>query len=203
MPNPSKFRESVRTLLRDRLLDAAQSITVESGWAAVTMAKIADLAGVSRQTVYNEFGTKPELADALVVRELMGFLDVVRTRLLAHDDPVDGLRDACTAALALAEENPLVRAALSSANSTDNDLLPLLTTDSQGLINTAVDVVAGVITEHYGDVGLPPEQLRVAADAVVRLVLSHITRPAVTPAEAGEQIAWIAERLIPAKASAD
>ena len=53
------FRESTRTQLHERLLDAAQTITVHSGWASVTMAKIGFEVGVSRQTVYNEFGNKP------------------------------------------------------------------------------------------------------------------------------------------------
>ena len=40
--------------MHDRVLDAAQTITVESGWASMTMATVADKTGVSRQTVYNE-----------------------------------------------------------------------------------------------------------------------------------------------------
>ena len=54
----------------ERVLDATASITVEHGWAAVTMAKVAAMAGVSRQTVYNEYGAKPALGLAMVLREL-------------------------------------------------------------------------------------------------------------------------------------
>ena len=38
---------------RDRLLVAAARFTAEHGWGALTMGKLADLVGVSRQTVYN------------------------------------------------------------------------------------------------------------------------------------------------------
>ncbi|MGZ5369646.1 MAG: TetR/AcrR family transcriptional regulator, partial [Aeromicrobium sp.] len=57
------FRSEMRTVLHERLLDAAQEITVASSWSDVTMGRIAEIAGVSRQTVYNEVGSKPELAD--------------------------------------------------------------------------------------------------------------------------------------------
>ena len=190
------FRESVRIQLHDRLLDAAQAITVESGWAAVTMAKIADAAGVSRQTVYNEFGNKPDLANELIGRELGRFLDVVRTRLQQHDDVVEGITDACEGALSMARANPLLKAALDLVNSSTNDLLPLLTTESQALIDTAVLTVETVIVDHYGQIGLAAGDLHVAADAIVRLVLSHIMRPAGTPAEAAAQIGWIASNTL-------
>ena len=45
--------------LRDRLIAAAVDLTVEQGWAALTMRGLAERIGVSRQTVYNELGSKP------------------------------------------------------------------------------------------------------------------------------------------------
>ena len=41
--------------------------------------------GVSRQTVYNEFGTKHGLAQQLALRELQRFLDVVNERMAGAD----------------------------------------------------------------------------------------------------------------------
>ncbi|MFI5427330.1 TetR/AcrR family transcriptional regulator [Aeromicrobium sp. UC242_57] len=54
--------------VRIRLLDAAHGIIESDGWNTVTMARIAEVAGVSRQTVYNEFGTKHGLAEQLAMR---------------------------------------------------------------------------------------------------------------------------------------
>jgi AcrR family transcriptional regulator len=190
------YRESLRGMLRDRLLDAAQSLTVELGWPAVTMAKIADIAGVSRQTVYNEFGTKPELAQELVARELLRFLEVVRTRLLEHDDVVVGLTAACEGALDLARDNPLLKAALDQVQHGSNDLLPLITTQAGGLIDTAVTTVEVIISHHYTNIGLTPEQLHVAADLMVRLVLSNIMRPSGSPHETAANIGWVAGRVL-------
>ena len=46
--------------MRERVIDAgASALTTEDGWAQVTMARLADVVGVSRQTVYNEIGGKP------------------------------------------------------------------------------------------------------------------------------------------------
>src|ERR1700749_2265238 len=71
---------------RDRLLVAAARFTAEHGWGALTMGKLADLVGVSRQTGYNELGGKPQLAEAMVMHELDLFLDHVDTAFLEHPD---------------------------------------------------------------------------------------------------------------------
>ena len=79
---------------RDRLLTAAARFTAEHGWGALTMAKLADLIGVSRQTVYNEIGGKPQLAEAMVLRELELFLDLVDSAFQDNpDDLVERDRD--------------------------------------------------------------------------------------------------------------
>ena len=44
------------------------------------MADVARAAGVSRQTLYNEFGAAAELAQAFVLREADLFLDAVQAR---------------------------------------------------------------------------------------------------------------------------
>ena len=52
---------------REAILDAAASMMAERGLAA-SMAEIARRAGVSKQTVYNQFGCKAELVGALSER---------------------------------------------------------------------------------------------------------------------------------------
>ena len=48
------------------------------------MARLADEVGVSRQTVYNEIGSKPRLAEAMILRELDRFLGVVTVAFDEH-----------------------------------------------------------------------------------------------------------------------
>ncbi|POX39977.1 TetR family transcriptional regulator [Streptomyces sp. Ru73] len=59
---------------RDSLLDAAYAALEVRPWAGVRMVDVAAAAGVSRQTLYNEFGSKQGLARALVRRETEGYL---------------------------------------------------------------------------------------------------------------------------------
>ncbi|MCW2749725.1 MAG: TetR family transcriptional regulator [Aeromicrobium sp.] len=183
---------SVQSPVRDRLLDAAQGAIERSGWASVTMARLADVAGVSRQTVYNEFGTKHGLAQQLVLRELDRFLTVVRDRMAAESDIVEGIRAACEGVLLMGEQNLIVRTVVGSLpGEHDTDLLQLLTTDSGEIIEAAVLVVMQSIQEFYPPQPFTPTELEVAVEVVVRLVLSAITRPSKPAREAAADISWI------------
>ena len=58
------------------VLDAAESLFLELGYAATTVAGIAAASDVSPETVYNYFGGKPGLVRALRGRALLGLGDV-------------------------------------------------------------------------------------------------------------------------------
>jgi AcrR family transcriptional regulator len=199
--------------VRERVLDATAEITVEHGWAAVTMVKVAALAGVSRQTVYNEYGAKTALGQAMVLRELDRFLAVVAHELDTHEDLVEAIRAAAEATLRLARGNPLLNRLLASAHSvsagtvatgvaragasggTEADLLPFLTTDAQPLVDAAKQVVTARVTRSPHP-GLGPVELDGAVDAIVRLVLSHVVLPGTDPAVTADHLAWIVGRVL-------
>ena len=182
---------------RDRLLEAAARFTAEHGWGALTMGKLADLVGVSRQTVYNELGGKPQLAEAMVMRELDLFLDHVDSAFVEHpDDLVAAIEAAAFRVLDLARTDPLLHAILSSSQGADSELLPLLTTNSEGLLEAAGQVIRSHVSRY--DVPLEEHRLEVLIDMVVRLVLSHVMQPAGDPGETAETVAWIAARVLAA-----
>ena len=184
--------ETIQPPVRDRLLDAAQDVIERSGWSSVRMARLGDAAGVSRQTVYNEFGTKHGLAQQLVLRELDRFLAVVRDRMAEQSDLVEGIRSACEGVLLMGEQNLIVRTVVGSLpDEHDTDLLQLLTTESGEIIRAAVLVVRQGIEEFYPPLPLTAAELEVAVEVVVRLVLSAITRPSKPAREAAADIAWI------------
>lgn len=182
--------------IRDRLIDAASRITCDTGWSDVTMGKLAAEVGVSRQTVYNELGSKPALGQTLVLRELDRFLAVVAAELDRHDDVVEAIRSAAEQILLMARDNPLLRAVLSSAHGGTNELLPLLTTQSEPLIEAAIAVIAERIPGRYPDLGLADDELATALDTIVRLVLSHVMQPGKSPAATAADIAWISARVL-------
>ena len=85
VPRLGRVSEGVATM-RERVVDAAVRLTGEVGWSQVTMARLAEVVGVSRQTVYNEVGTKQALAEAMVLAELDRFLERVNAGFDAHPD---------------------------------------------------------------------------------------------------------------------
>lgn len=181
--------------LRDRLLEAAVQIMTTSGWGRVTMARLADDVGVSRQTVYNEIGTKNDLAEAMVMRELDRFLaGVTRSFDENPDDLIGAIRGSAQRVLEYAEDNALLHAVVSATHGADTELLPLLTTHSEYLLEGAKFVVAERVASY--DVPLPEGRLEASIDMVVRLVLSHVMQPSATPARTADDIAWIAERVL-------
>src|SRR5437899_3321739 len=57
---------------RDAILEVARRLFLDDGYAATTMASIAEQAGVSVETVYKSFGNKAGLLGAIAERALAG-----------------------------------------------------------------------------------------------------------------------------------
>ena len=181
--------------LRARIVDAAVALTTEVGWSRVTMAHLADHVGVSRQTVYNEVGTKPGLAEAMILHELDRFLGVVNDAFDTHPgDLVAAIRAASRGVLQLAQDNPLLHAVVSATHGADTELLPLLTTHAESLLAAAKVVIRDRIDPYA--LSLDEAHLDAAIDMVVRVVLSHVMQPSASPAETSDDIAWIAARVL-------
>ena len=181
--------------MRERVIDAAVNLTTEVGWAQVTMGRLADAVGVSRQTVYNEIGSKPRLAEAMILHELERFLGLVTVAFDAHPtDLVAAIRDASCSVLEASQDNLLLHAIVSATHGADTELLPLLTTHAGALLSTAKAVVVDRVAPY--DVELDPEQLDAAIDMVVRVVLSHVMQPSASPQKTADDIAWIAARVL-------
>ncbi|MFF5719970.1 TetR/AcrR family transcriptional regulator [Streptomyces buecherae] len=109
---------------REALLNAAFRAVGRRPWGTVRMVDVAAAAGVSRQTLYNEFGNKDGLARALVRRETEAYLRGVEQALAPGDearDPADRLAAAAAWTVRVARGNALVRAALTGCW---NDRLP-------------------------------------------------------------------------------
>ena len=181
--------------LRDSLLDALHDLLTERDWSAVRMSDVAAAATVSRQTVYNEVGTKPGLAEAMILHELDRFLGVVTAAFDAHPaDLVDAVRAASRAVLELAQDNKLLHAVVSATHGADTELLPLLTTHAESLLEAAKVVVRDRLAPY--DVRLGPDQLDAGIDMIVRVVLSHVMQPSAAPARTADDIAWVAARVL-------
>src|SRR5579884_3064220 len=99
---------------RESLLTAAADAVTAGAWRRTRMADVAAAAGVSRQTLYNEFGSKDALAEALARREADAFLTETERVLSEHagDPPAAAIAAAVEATLDRAADNPLLKAVL-------------------------------------------------------------------------------------------
>jgi AcrR family transcriptional regulator len=165
---------AARELLRNSLLDAALDQLEHRGWTEITMADIARAAGVSRQTLYNEFGSRDEFAQALVVRETGRFLVAVEQAVNLHlHEPATALSAAFDVFLTAAAENPLVRTIV-----TGNDaegLLALFTTQGRPIVESAAERLTGVIVAGWPQVKLKDAEL--LSECLVRLAISYASLP--------------------------
>ena len=179
----------------ERVVAAAAELTLEVGWAGVTMAKLAERVGVSRQTVYNEVGSKPQLAEEMVLAELAKFLAVVDLAFDEQpDDLIEAIRSASRAVLELARRNALLQAVVSASYGAETELLPLLTSRNDALVMAATQTVQARVAAYR--IAIDERHLDAAIDMVVRLVLSHVVHPIGEPAETADDIAWISSRTL-------
>lgn len=186
-----------RARLRDLALDAARDVVLDRGWGAVRMGAIATQVGISRQSLHAEFGTKEDLGNALVLREMAEFFDGVRARLAEHPGDLFGaLSDAAEYIVSVARENPLLETILTrAAAGGDVSLLSLLTVRGEALLDTATAVVRDWVIEQWP--AAKPSDVRLMVESVVRLCQSHILTPTKTPAEVGSDVALVACRCLP------
>jgi AcrR family transcriptional regulator len=108
----TSFTDRTKASLREALLDAAADLLPDRGHAGLRMADVAARAGVSRQTVYNEFGNKAALTQAVALRTASEFLDGIRQRFETADGLLAGIHHAVVYTIEHARENRLVAAAL-------------------------------------------------------------------------------------------
>ncbi|MEU8548607.1 helix-turn-helix domain-containing protein [Streptomyces roseoverticillatus] len=204
---------------RELLLDAAFAALRTRPWNGVRMVDVAAAAGVSRQTLYNEFGSKDGLARALVRREAEAFLAGVERALAASPatavpaaEPDAGARCAAAACwiLRTARANPLVRAALTGCR---GERLPAAAAPAlpaprgpfaravprsapgaaplaDAIRDRAVRAVSGAAGERA------PEVTLWACEAAVRLTLSYVVAPGASDEEAAAQVARLVRTLV-------
>lgn len=165
---------------RESLLEAAEAALCARPWPAVRMVEVATAAGVSRQTLYNEFGGKEGLGRALVRRAADWYLDGV-DRTLASAPPGHTAGERLTAVaewtVRAARARALVRALLTGAWD------PALPAPPPAGSRYAVG--PGELTRAARDraaAALPQEPAR-RCELAVRLALSYVVAPGEEPGD--------------------
>ncbi|MFB4317024.1 TetR/AcrR family transcriptional regulator [Actinomadura sp. 21ATH] len=181
-----------RPSTRDALLDAAAEQLVRRGYRGVRMQDVAAAAGVSRQTVYNEFGDKWGLAQAVVLRDNERYLDDIDRILSEHDDLFAAVEAAVLFTLETSADDPIKKVVLTGAGG--DELLPLLTTRADPVLFTA----SARLTEHALEQWPWMERAEVSeiADAAIRLTMSHIMLPSEPPERVARFVAHMVTRYL-------
>ncbi|TCP56559.1 TetR family transcriptional regulator [Tamaricihabitans halophyticus] len=173
MTATTSFAARARASLRDALLDAATELLIEHGFAGLRMADVGSLAGVSRQTVYNEFGDKRTLVTAVAMRTAEEFSATNRERYRQAGDAISGIRAAVAHTMRYARENRLVAAVIGSPEA--RDLLPWLTTDATPVLRICTGDLSVELRARMPE--LSAEHAELLAETSVRLSISYLLLP--------------------------
>jgi AcrR family transcriptional regulator len=178
------FAERTKASLRETLLEAATELLAAHGYAGLRMADVASEAGVSRQTVYNEFGNKTALVQAVALRTTAEFLEGIRTRFESAPDLLTGIHQAVVYTIEHSRENRLVASALGTQAA--EDLLPLITTRGEPVLSAAMELAAAHYREFLPTLDEPTAEL--LAETATRLALSHLVLSTHSAVEAADMV---------------
>ncbi|MEB3071342.1 TetR family transcriptional regulator AlkX [[Mycobacterium] vasticus] len=168
------YAEASRALLRDSVLDAMRELLTTRDWSSITLAAVAEAAGVSRQTIYNEFGSRQGLAQGYAVRLADRLVNAVDDAINGnvgdiHAAFLEGFRAFFTESAA----DPLVISLLTGAAKAD--LLQIITTDSGPIITRCSQQLTSSFMHSW--VRASDEDAGILARAVVRLAMSYVSMP--------------------------
>lgn len=168
------FAEASKALLRNSLLDGMRDLLLTKTWSAVTMSDVGAAAGVSRQTVYNEFKSRQGLAQAYALRLADQLVDTVAGAIDQNEGSVKAaLMQAFSDFFAASASDPLIQSL--QTGEAKPDLLRLITTDSGPIITRSSERLTGLLQHSW--VRLDESDAIRISRAIVRMALSFVAMP--------------------------
>lgn len=168
------YAEASRVLLRDSILDGMRDLLLTRDWSAITLSHVAQAAGISRQTIYNEFGSRQGLAEGYAMRLADRLVNAVNEAInhnvgQVHAAFLEGFR----AFFVESAADPLVISLLTGASKPD--LLQIITTGSGPIIARCSERLTGTFQNSW--MKASDEDAGVLARAIVRLAMSYVSMP--------------------------
>jgi AcrR family transcriptional regulator len=168
------YAEASRALLRDSILDGMRDLLLSRDWSAITLADVARAAGISRQTIYNEFGSRQGLAYGYALRLADRLVDAVDEAIRGNvGDMYAAFLQGFRAFFTESAADPLV-VSLRSGEAKP-DLLQLITIDSGPVIMRCSQRLTTTLAHSW--VRASDEDAGVLARAIVRLAMSYVSMP--------------------------
>ena len=168
------YAEASRVLLRDSILDGMRDMLLTKDWSSITLSDVARAAGISRQTIYNEFGSRQGLAEGYALRLADRLVDAVDEAITSNvGDVYAAFLEGFRAFFAESASDPLVISLLTGV--AKPDLLQIITTDSGPIITRASARLTSALSQTW--VAVSDEDAGVLGRAIVRLCLSYVSMP--------------------------
>lgn len=185
MPTDEQGRRPGAAPLHESIMGAVDDLVRSRSWSLTTMSDVAAAAGVSRQSVYNEFGSRQALIESYVLREIEALVTDVEDAVRgSRDDAHNAMRVAFGLFLKLASDEPLVRAIVADAEG--SELIGLLTGLGR---QVAIDRIGTLIVEVWPQVPIADAEL--LAESTARLAISHALLPTSDPDETAAAVTRI------------
>lgn len=168
------YAEASRALLRDSVLDAMRELLLSRDWSAITLADVAGAAGISRQTIYNEFGSRQGLAQGYAMRLADRLASLVDSAIYSNvGDIYAAFLEGFRAFFAESAADPLVISLLTGV--AKPDLLQLITTDSGPIMTHCSQRLTASFMDSW--VKASEADAGILARAIVRLAMSYVSMP--------------------------
>lgn len=158
----------------DRILGAALRQFELFGVARSTVEQITKRSGLSRVTIYRRFPGKQTLVEAVLLREVRGFLDALDARIWNLPTQEEKLTEGFVFTLDVFRTHPLLTRLLESE---PESVLPMFTTEGGAVVASARDYLASLLAREFEGDGRDAQELAVVAELVVRLMISFFLTP--------------------------
>ncbi len=167
----------------DPLLSAAKACVLAVGLRRTTLADVARRAGVSRMTVYRQYGDLQSIVSALLTRELLGLIESARDEVAGLANARERLVEATVLVVTRLGRHPLFRKVLDL----DPELLLPLVVDRFGSSQrAAIALVASQLEEGQADGSVRLTDPVLAATVLQLTAQSFVFSARVVEAEAAD-----------------
>src|SRR6201997_2739094 len=168
------YAEASRVLLRDSVLDAMRELLLTRAGSAIPLSDVARTAGISRQTIYNEFGSRQGLAQGYALRLADRLVDAVHGAIDANVGNIyEAFLQGFRAFFAESAADPLVISLLTGV--AKPDLLQIITIDSGPIITHCSARLMSSFQHSW--IKASDEDSGILARAIVRLCISYVSMP--------------------------
>src|SRR5690349_1788006 len=151
-----------------------RELLLTKDWSSITLSDVAKMAGISRQTIYNEFGSRQGLAQGYALRLADRLVDAVDEAMANNVGDISAaFLEGFRAFFLESAADPLVISLLTGV--AKPDLLQIITTDSAPIIARSSARLTEIFTHSW--VRATDEDAGVLARAIVRLAMSYVSMP--------------------------